>query len=444
MQEECYDVVVVGMGVFGSATAHQLSQLKQTPRTLCLEQFNLSPKIHSHGSSHGNSRIIRFSYEEEIYSLMGIESLQQWRDVEKDSSTKLYVQTGGLDFGSESNEMMQKVIQVAKNNKLEHEVLNSKQLKERFPAFNTHSFQNDYIGLYQPDAGILDASECVYVLQQLALRNKNITMRDGQVVTKIVDVYINDVKLQRVFIQHGDQLYSVLANKVVLCVGSWTGPFLENAYPGVSLNLNIIQTSYGFWKVPEQFSDCYQIGKLPLWIHWGKYFDFMNPEDVVHVQEHSNDQELAYFGFPIYEKKNYIKAGIHYSLQSDDKLKDPTIGRNYTMPERKINIMKQYLTQNYAGMNYNDKTKDMPFDFDTCLYTTSDTGDFIIDVHPTNSNIVVCGACNGHAFKFAVMIGRMATELIRDPVRETFTLLNSKGIPREKFAIKHCVITSKL
>jgi sarcosine oxidase/L-pipecolate oxidase len=84
MSEE-YDVVVVGMGVFGSATAYQLSLVKPTPRVLCLEQFHLTPFIHPNGSSHGHSRIIRFSYEEEIYSLMGIESLQQWRDIEHES-----------------------------------------------------------------------------------------------------------------------------------------------------------------------------------------------------------------------------------------------------------------------------------------------------------------------------------------------------------------------
>jgi glycine/D-amino acid oxidase-like deaminating enzyme len=82
---EKYDVVIVGMGVFGSATAYQLSLPQNTPKVLCLEQYNITPRIHANGSSHGNSRIIRFSYEDEIYSRMGIESLEQWQNIEKAS-----------------------------------------------------------------------------------------------------------------------------------------------------------------------------------------------------------------------------------------------------------------------------------------------------------------------------------------------------------------------
>jgi hypothetical protein len=106
----------------------------------------------------------------------------------------------------------------------------------------------------------------------------------------------------------------------------------------------VIQTSYGFWQVPEKHRKEYQIGKLPLWIHWGRYFDFLHPEDAVHVQQHSNEQDLAYFGtldwhhyliialgFPIFEKQGAFKAGIHYSLQNDDKLPDPTLERNYSV-----------------------------------------------------------------------------------------------------------------
>jgi len=82
---EIFDVIIVGMGVFGSATAYQLSVISPSLRVLCLEQFNVTPEIHPNGSSHGHSRIIRFSYEDEIYSLMGIESLQQWRNIEKET-----------------------------------------------------------------------------------------------------------------------------------------------------------------------------------------------------------------------------------------------------------------------------------------------------------------------------------------------------------------------
>lgn len=155
-----------------------------------------------------------------------------------DFSTKLYTQTGGLDFGSENHHMMQTVINVAKKNKLEHEILNARQIKERFPAFNKPTFQNDYVGLYQRDAGILNASECVNTLQVLALRNKNITIREHQKVIQIVS-NLSEYK-HLITIQPTDRnSYQVYAKKIVLCLGSWTSKFLKESVPNkVSLNLN--------------------------------------------------------------------------------------------------------------------------------------------------------------------------------------------------------------
>jgi glycine/D-amino acid oxidase-like deaminating enzyme len=134
--------------------------------------------------------------------------------------------------------MMQTVINVAKKNKLEHEILNARQIKERFPAFNKPTFQNDYIGLYQRDAGILNASECVNTLQVLALQNKNITIREHQKVIQIVS-NSNEYK-HLITIQPTDgHSYQVYTKKIVLCLGSWTSKFLRESVPNkVSLNLN--------------------------------------------------------------------------------------------------------------------------------------------------------------------------------------------------------------
>src|SRR5258707_1363925 len=49
-----YDVIVLGMGVMGSATAYHLARAGN--HVLALEQFELD---HRMGSSHGESRIIR-------------------------------------------------------------------------------------------------------------------------------------------------------------------------------------------------------------------------------------------------------------------------------------------------------------------------------------------------------------------------------------------------
>ena len=63
-----YDVVVVGGGIMGSATAYSLARRKKVS-VLLVEQFDFG---HRRGSSHGSSRIIRKSYHESFYCRMMI------------------------------------------------------------------------------------------------------------------------------------------------------------------------------------------------------------------------------------------------------------------------------------------------------------------------------------------------------------------------------------
>jgi sarcosine oxidase len=67
MKEE-FDVVVIGAGVNGLATAYHLS--KQAGLKIGLiEQFRLG---HARGSSHGHSRIFRPTYTNPVYAKLAL------------------------------------------------------------------------------------------------------------------------------------------------------------------------------------------------------------------------------------------------------------------------------------------------------------------------------------------------------------------------------------
>src|SRR6478736_2055102 len=88
------DIVVVGAGITGVATARSLAQ---TGRGVVLvEQFGLG---HDRGSSHGASRIFRLSYPDPHYVRLAQGALQSWRELEAEVGEDLIVTTGGLDFG---------------------------------------------------------------------------------------------------------------------------------------------------------------------------------------------------------------------------------------------------------------------------------------------------------------------------------------------------------
>ena len=87
-------VVVVGGGAMGAATAWFLARSGQ-PVTL-LEQYDAA---HTHGSSHGSSRIFRFSYEDQDYVDLGVEAQGLWRTLEEESGRQLVTQVGCVDHG---------------------------------------------------------------------------------------------------------------------------------------------------------------------------------------------------------------------------------------------------------------------------------------------------------------------------------------------------------
>ena len=88
------DVVVVGAGVMGLATARVLAQSGRD--VLVLEQFELG---HARGSSHGDARIVRLSYPEARWIRLAQESFPLWRELEAESGRELLELHGTVDIG---------------------------------------------------------------------------------------------------------------------------------------------------------------------------------------------------------------------------------------------------------------------------------------------------------------------------------------------------------
>jgi sarcosine oxidase len=91
------DVVVIGAGAMGSATAWWLARLGRD--VVLLEQFEQG---HVRGSSHGGSRIFRFAYPDAEYVALAQAALPLWRELEDDAGVALLDTTGGLDHGDPS------------------------------------------------------------------------------------------------------------------------------------------------------------------------------------------------------------------------------------------------------------------------------------------------------------------------------------------------------
>ena len=88
------EVVIVGAGVMGLATARALTRAGRD--VVICEQFEVG---HDRGSSHGGSRIVRLSYPDARWVQLAQESYPHWRELEAECGQALLELTGSLDLG---------------------------------------------------------------------------------------------------------------------------------------------------------------------------------------------------------------------------------------------------------------------------------------------------------------------------------------------------------
>jgi glycine/D-amino acid oxidase-like deaminating enzyme len=135
-----FDVIVVGGGVMGAATAYQLS--KRNVSVLLIEQFQIG---NIKGSSHGPSRIIRLAYDGVDYGRMAQSAYKQWRELETESNQELMKVTGGFDFGPPHATYLDGIRQTYLALNIPFEDIRGDEIIRRFPQINIPS---DSVVLY--------------------------------------------------------------------------------------------------------------------------------------------------------------------------------------------------------------------------------------------------------------------------------------------------------
>src|SRR5215813_10714211 len=94
MKTENYDVIVIGGGAIGLATAYHLG--KRKAKTLVLEQFTFVNQL---GSSAGVSRQFRIPYPDEYMVQMALDAEPYWAELQKQTDVQLLDKVGTLWFG---------------------------------------------------------------------------------------------------------------------------------------------------------------------------------------------------------------------------------------------------------------------------------------------------------------------------------------------------------
>ena len=139
------EVVVVGAGIMGSATAYALA--REGRDVVLLEQFRVG---HEHGSSHGRSRIVRLAYPEVEFVELAKEAFAGWRELEQESGQELLELNGLLELVVSSEQSTADSLAAAG---AAYELLDANGARSRWPV----GVPDGWTVLFQPEAGIVRA-----------------------------------------------------------------------------------------------------------------------------------------------------------------------------------------------------------------------------------------------------------------------------------------------
>lgn len=351
-----FDVVVIGAGLMGAATAWSLARRARS--VLLLEQF--APG-HTQGSSHGSARIVRRAYADALYTQLTGRALELWRELEQQSGMQLLRMLGGLDFGD--GRAVADISNHLAELRVGHEVLTADEAERRWPGM---CFAGRVV--YHPQAGTVDAALAVETFTAEAVRHGAQVWSN----TKVLRVLPDDARTL-VELEEGERL---AAGTVVAASGAWTEPLLG-----------------GLVRLP------------PLTVTQQQVFHFprLNPDGRPWPSAIHHGASAIY----------HLAGGRDGGPDDDRKLAEHRFGTPTTAagrtgvvdPASRARVV-DYVKRWLPGLI------SRPASETTCLYTSTPSEDFVLD---RLGSLVVCSACSGHGAKFAPLIGELTAELVTAP-----------------------------
>jgi sarcosine oxidase len=353
-----YDVIVLGIGGMGSATAYHLA--RRGKRVLGLERFQVP---HEMGSSHGLTRIIRLAYYEHPgYVPLLRRSYELWRELQQAAGEQLLYITGSIDAGEADGEVVQGSLLSCKLHDLPHELLSGVDLARRFPGYLLPA---DYLALLQPEGGFLLPERCI-VSHATAARELGAEIRTGE---QVLD-WEPRADGVAVMTEQGEYV----ADRLVVTAGPWASKLL----PGLAALAVPERQVLGWFELsdPALFS----LERFPV-------FNLLVPEG-------------RYYGFPEFQIPG-LKIGLYHHLE--EQVDPDTVDRN--THERDEQALRRAVARYFPAANGRALATKV------CMFTNSPDEHFILDLHPDDPRISIAAGFSGHGFKFCSVVGEIMADL---------------------------------
>ena len=368
-----YDVVVLGLGAMGAAATYQLA--RRGARVLGIDRY--SPP-HEFGSTHGDTRVTRVACGEgPEYSVFAARSHQIWRELEAELGMDLFTQNGLLVlFGPGERAANHSVadfrgatVDAAKKAKLDYEILDTAQIRQRYPAFNVadgdEAYHDDVGGFVRPE-------RCVTAQLQKAKALG-------------ADLHLNETVIS--FDQAGGSVTvktdkdTYHAKELIVAAGSWLPDFLKPALAGQ-------------FKVTRQVLYWFQAKGA------AEHAQFSPERFPVYIWQVPAPQPI--YGFPA---TGGLEEGVKIATEQNHSTTTPDTVARAVGPDEIREMYETYVGPYFPGLSPTCVKHKV------CLYTQVERARFIIDRHPDADRVIVASPCSGHGFKHSAGIGELLAQM---------------------------------
>ena len=355
---EVFDVIVLGVGGFGSGAAYHLA--RRGLRVLGLDRFG---PAHDQGSSHGETRIIRKAYfEHPDYVPLLLRAYDLWADLEAESQQQLFWKCGLMLAGLPGSEAISGARLSASQHGLTIENLSASAATQRWPGFRV---PDAFDAVFEPDAGFLKVEDCVRTHLDRASAHGATLLFDEPVVSWSSTG--REVRIRTA-------TREFVAASLVITAGAWAASVLAE----LKLPLQVLRKPVLWF---ETSSPAYNLdASMPTF-----YFEM---------------PEATFYGFPSLDGQ-VIKVAQH---SGGAIVADPMLV-NRQLHGGDVRPISDFLSTCLPAV------RSQPVRHSICLYTVTPDRHFVVDRHPQYSNVVIGCGFSGHGFKFTSVLGSVFADL---------------------------------
>lgn len=363
------EILVVGGGAIGAAAGRALAARGR--QVTVLERW--APG-HDRGSSHGDGRIIRYSYTESHYVALAVAAYREWAALEAACGHPLIVTTGGLDLAPGSSKLLDDLAAGLEEREVAFERLGGRAFARRFPQIDLPAGSE---ALFQADGGVVRADLALEALWRQAAVHGASMVTGAEV--KAIEASSGGVRVETA---NGR---SFRAERAILAAGAWSRDLV--AQLGLELDLRVTR---------EQLA----------------YFRTRRPPGGIDVDDdrHRADGMPTIIDYhseqPFYALPQVTARGTKCGWHRTGPVVDAESPRRFEPSLQRA--MRDWVRDRLPGLDPE------PLEELTCLYTNTADHDFIIDRHPRHPQVTIAAGFSGHGFKFVPAIGALIADLATD------------------------------